>query len=373
MELLNELTKTLVSDRNNSFEDNYDYYRFGSKPLDSRPTPLSLRKRLRYWIKGGFINDSDPASLIRSSELFPYMERFEKLYDLLGDAESRSLMVQILSYRILGGAKVKLPLSTPAYWSGIEQIKAVADNDDSIPTDFMNWSLSRIRMKALGLPIEIYFTPKGAYTEFILRQYEYIRNEVSFSVENGDTVIDAGGCWGDTALLFAHQAGETGAVFSFEFLPKNISILKRNLDLNPVLASRITLVAHPVWEDTGKVVYYTDNGPGSSVGFDRTNEVTGTATTLSIDDLVIENGIERVDFIKMDIEGAEQKALKGARNTICKFRPKLAISLYHSLDDFVGVPEFIQSLNLGYTFYLGHFSIHAEETVLYAIPEKGCM
>ena len=68
----------------------------------------------------------------------------------------------------------------------------------------------------------------------------------------------------------------------------------------------------------------------------------------------------------MDIEGAELNALKGAEETIRRFKPKLAITVYHSLNDFWEIPEWLESLGLGYKFYLRHFTIHAEETVLFA-------
>ena len=88
--------------------------------------------------------------------------------------------------------------------------------------------------------------------------------------------------------------------------------------------------------------------------------------TITIDDLVSEEKLKRVDFIKMDIEGAELEALRGAENTIRQFHPKLAISLYHKLNDLWEIPEYIDSLGLGYKFSLKHVTIHAEETVLFA-------
>ena len=78
--------------------------------------------------------------------------------------------------------------------------------------------------------------------------------------------------------------------------------------------------------------------------------------------------MDRVDFIKLDIEGAELRTLKGAEHTLNRFRPSLAISLYHSLDDFVAIPAFLRNLNLNYGFYLDHFTTHREETVLFARP-----
>jgi hypothetical protein len=74
----------------------------------------------------------------------------------------------------------------------------------------------------------------------------------------------------------------------------------------------------------------------------------------------------------MDIEGAELAALEGARETLVRHRPKLAIALYHSLDDFVQIPRFLSDLSLNYTYYLDHTTIHHEETVLFAAPAPPC-
>ena len=80
--------------------------------------------------------------------------------------------------------------------------------------------------------------------------------------------------------------------------------------------------------------------------------------------------LPRVDFIKMDIEGAEYPALRGAEQTIRSFRPKLAISIYHQISDFVDIPRFLHGLNLDYDFYVEHHTIYQNETVLFAIPRK---
>ena len=90
--------------------------------------------------------------------------------------------------------------------------------------------------------------------------------------------------------------------------------------------------------------------------------------TISIDDFVIERKLSRVDFIKMDIEGAELCALKGAERTIRAFKPKLAISLYHRDTDFTEIPDHLNKLGLGYKFFLDHFTVHGEETILFAAP-----
>jgi len=88
--------------------------------------------------------------------------------------------------------------------------------------------------------------------------------------------------------------------------------------------------------------------------------------TTTIDEAVAKGSAPRVDFIKMDIEGSELSALLGSEATIRRWRPKLAISLYHRPEDFFSIPSWIDSLGVEYRFYLDHYSIHHEETVLFA-------
>jgi len=78
---------------------------------------------------------------------------------------------------------------------------------------------------------------------------------------------------------------------------------------------------------------------------------------------------EKVTFIKMDIEGAEMNALKGAEKLIRANRPKLAICLYHKAEDILTIPEFILNLDLGYKLYIRHQAMNKYQTILYASPE----
>lgn len=78
---------------------------------------------------------------------------------------------------------------------------------------------------------------------------------------------------------------------------------------------------------------------------------------------------EKASFIKMDIEGAEYEALKGCRNTIQKYKPKLAICIYHKLTDIFEIPALILEYCPEYKFYLRHYSPFHVETVLYGIPK----
>jgi Methyltransferase FkbM domain len=72
--------------------------------------------------------------------------------------------------------------------------------------------------------------------------------------------------------------------------------------------------------------------------------------TVALDDYVSKLQLDRVDFIKMDIEGAELKALQGARHTIAHFQPKLAICLYHQWNDAFTIPQAILDTGVDYRF-----------------------
>ena len=77
---------------------------------------------------------------------------------------------------------------------------------------------------------------------------------------------------------------------------------------------------------------------------------------------------EKVTFIKMDIEGEELEALKGGAEIIKNYKPKLAISVYHKLEDLVEIPRFIMNLDSTYKLYLRHYwNCSGTDTILFAI------
>lgn len=78
-------------------------------------------------------------------------------------------------------------------------------------------------------------------------------------------------------------------------------------------------------------------------------------------------GDRPVTFIKMDIEGSELAALRGAERIVREQRPKLAVCVYHKPEDIWEIPEFILDCRPDYKLYLRHYSITHTETVLYAV------
>src|SRR4029434_5037763 len=131
---------------------------------------------------------------------------------------------------------------------------------------------------------------------------------------------------------------------------------------NPNLAARIHDHAFAIGSVSGRPVRFSDGGAGAQPSAAGTIPV----ETLSIDDLVERERLDRVDFIKMDVEGGETEALIGAAETIRRFRPKLGISVYHSLNDLIRLPQLVHDLLPDYELFLDHHTIYGEETILYA-------
>jgi FkbM family methyltransferase len=358
-----ELKKFIKSRVHNNYgAENFDSNRFGEYNNLKNDLNISFFKLIIKKIIG-----YDSFNLTeRYIEKLTYIDELEWLWDNLNQKGKR-ILIELIAYRLMGYEKVLLSRNNREYKLSLKLSNEIIDFNDYIEPGFMHFILYKMDLNSLGMNIKLYFTPAGISIDFILAQYTYKeKNKVLIDANKDDVVLDVGGCWGDTALFFANKIGKNGKVYSFEFIPNNISIFEKNINLNPHLKDQIVLISSPVSNKSGNKIFYKDNGPGSQVKLEPFVGSTGTATTISIDDFVEQNNLSKVDFIKMDIEGAEPFALNGAINTIKKFKPKLAIAIYHSMSDFVEIPKWIVDLNLGYKLYLDHYTIHSEETVIFA-------
>jgi FkbM family methyltransferase len=348
----------------NDFKDNWDERRFGAENTLSQ---AKVRQKIKQSIKNllTLIGFYDPIKH-SVSLLKPNMEQLQWIYQRLADDESRQLLVQVISFRALGYRRVKLPTNNSHYWDAVENAERLAHNRESIDLGWMGRKACKMDLSSIGYLVKLFYVPWAIIYAFVLHQYECRLADRTIKAEEGDVVIDAGGCFGDTALYFAHEVGEKGKVYSFEFLPENLAIFEQNMSLNPELSKRINLVKMPLWSKSREQLFVEAKGPATRVVPNGSRPDALRVETLTIDDMVRNEKLGHVDFIKMDIEGAELEALRGAERTIRRFRPKLAISVYHKLNDYWEIAQFIDSLGLGYRFALRHFTIHAEESVLFA-------
>jgi FkbM family methyltransferase len=162
-------------------------------------------------------------------------------------------------------------------------------------------------------------------------------------VRAGDIVLDCGANVG----VFTRESLNRGAklVVAIEPSPECLRCLRRRFS-REIQDGRVILYPKGVWDRDAELELSTSPGlasAASSVALTRGNSTVRVPLT-TVDALVQELKLERVDFIKMDIEGAEQPALRGAVNSVARFRPAMAITLEHRPSDADEIPALIRTL-----------------------------
>jgi FkbM family methyltransferase len=158
-------------------------------------------------------------------------------------------------------------------------------------------------------------------------------------VQPRDVVLDCGANVG----VFTREALADGArlVVAVEPAPENIECLRRNFP-DEIGKGRVIVVSKGVWNKDDILPLRIDAGNSarnSFVGSFGPALAEVKVPLVTIDELAAELKLERVDFIKLDIEGAEKQALAGAKNTLAKYHPRLAIAMEHLADDPVRIPQ----------------------------------
>ena len=194
----------------------------------------------------------------------------------------------------------------------------------------------------------------------IYHNKQYFIDELKFGSD--EVFIDCGAFTGDTIDEFIEHCPNYKQIVAFEPASNNIIKLKEKYKNN----SKIVLIEAGAYDRDGVALLDdSEDVSGAIIDFEVGNEKFISIQIKSIDNLNIEN----VSFIKMDIEGAELPALKGAEKTILKYKPKLAICIYHNNFDMIQIAEYIHSLIPEYKLYIRQHSLYpsAAETVLYAL------
>jgi len=161
-------------------------------------------------------------------------------------------------------------------------------------------------------------------------------------VRPGDVYMDCGAYIGDTSSE-ALRAGAS-LVVAVEPSPANLECLRRNL-AKEIKAGRLVVYPKGVWDRDEVLHFQPEHSAADKI--DPAGTISIPVTT--IDKVVEELALKRLDVIKMDIEGAEQKALVGAQKTITRFRPRLILGSYHLQDDYEKIPLLVRRIRSDYT------------------------
>ncbi|WP_207264555.1 FkbM family methyltransferase [Desulfovibrio sp. Huiquan2017] len=270
-------------------------------------------------------------------------EGFDRTYALLEDEESRRTFDWYVRHRYAA-----------PYLQGLA--------DSVFPAPVTREKFMRVREEnkdkaaATGLPV---------FNLTLLALGQYHLPECGACVREGDVVIDGGGECGDTAQIFRQRTGVNGKIYVFEPMDASRASIEQRCKASDW--ANVEVAPFGLWNETGGAEI-SESGSRLTALEDGDAEATQHIETITLDAFVQNNGLDRVDFIKMDIEGAEQNALLGCRETIERFSPRLAISIYHLADDMVRIPAILNEMRVDYKFYLRHYTYFFGDTVLYAVP-----
>jgi FkbM family methyltransferase len=210
---------------------------------------------------------------------------------------------------------------------------------------------------------ELWDTPKGRYwipaeSRYVLpfnlaEQQRKIYGTGDFGPHSGDITLDCGANVGVTV----HEELAAGArkVVAIEPAPENLECLRRNY-VNEIAAGRVIVVPKGVWDKEDFLTLRVDpkNSAADSFVIKREGAVDLDKVPLTtIDKLVADLNLERVDYIKFDIEGAEPRALAGAKETLAKYKPRISIAAYHQPDHPKVIPEIIRAARGDYQMQCG--------------------
>ncbi|MDR2600484.1 MAG: FkbM family methyltransferase [Oscillospiraceae bacterium] len=202
------------------------------------------------------------------------------------------------------------------------------------------------------------------YSNFQYKKSEplYFPRDINIPWNEKEVFIDAG-CYNfQTSFDFIrNMKGKYKKIAAFEPNPEQYEIcvekargIKNATVYECGLWNKSTILNFSSSKDKPMSSHFTDNNKETNIKI----------KAVKLDDIL--NG-EEATFIKMDIEGAELNALKGAVQTILRYKPKLAICLYHKPEDIWEIPEYIINLRDDYKIYMRHHSVTNIDTVLYAV------
>ncbi len=257
-------------------------------------------------------------------------------------------------------------------WNSIRAIQTDASEVKRI-NSVMRVLRSDQRFVQIRVPSGDYWLPKRDLhgTSFVfVEETKSIYEFGNHRIRPGDTVLDGGANVG----VFARRALQAGAskVVCIDPSPEAVECLRRNF-ANEIESKRVVVYAKGLWNKEDHLEFTMSEqfsladtvalrGPGL-----RHSGLKVPLTT--IDKAIMELGLTRVDFIKLDIEGAEREALEGAVQSIARFQPKIAVALEHHLRDLEDVPDLIARQWPAARITLGPCSCVASAQVIRVQPE----
>jgi FkbM family methyltransferase len=202
---------------------------------------------------------------------------------------------------------------------------------------------------------EQYWLPRGSgiLPGMLAEQKLGVYETAGYGVRPKEVVLDCGASIG----LYTLHALTLGAshVIAIEPSPRNLECLQRNL-ADAIREGRATIVPKGVWEreEMRTLRIQSKNSAADSVALNYRGSTRGPDVPMTtIDAIVRDLVLERLDYIKMDTEGAERAALRGATDTIRRFHPRMTIAMEHRFSDPRAIPKIVSGIANGYRIARG--------------------
>lgn len=306
----------------------------------------------------GFIND------ISDDKLFHEYQINKSNSDFRGSAII-NCVVEGRSVEVENHIRSLLPLYHCDYFSlqfafsdKLIQVDFLSDTD-SIIDDYKNYAriYERLEDKQSKTEFENLINFRFNRNLHFMKDFKVRLKEQYFedflNYSNSEVFVD-GGCYdGNTSLEFVRLCPRYTKVLVFEPNEKSFSNIKNQLQS----ITGISYFNKGLWESETTLFFNPNLGSASKIDDNGIEKI----ETVSIDQIVR----FKVDFIKLDIEGAELSALKGALNTIKNYKPILAICTYHNQSDYINLPDYILKLVPSYKMSFRHYTQGVFESVYY--------
>jgi FkbM family methyltransferase len=187
---------------------------------------------------------------------------------------------------------------------------------------------------------------EGSRGIFLFREnYESLLSVGHRLLKPGDIALDVGANQGIYCCAFGSAVGPGGRVVAVEPIPRQAQRLKSNIEANGFKHCSVIQKAISDCEGVATLGLADGYTSASILAADKRDSI--TVETISVDEIVKSMNLPRVDFIKLDVEGAELLALRGGINTLRQFRPTLSIEAFDSVL-FEDIRTFLEPL--GYKF-----------------------
>lgn len=208
--------------------------------------------------------------------------------------------------------------------------------------------------------IKAWYTSDNEYYFNIYSENQYFCKDI-VTLTSSEIFLDVGAFDGDTFNAFIENSKNSyEKVYLLE--PNYVNLSK--LELLQKKYKNIEIISKGAYDEKKNCYFYSgDDISVSSACISLDSRDTEYIEVDRLDNLIT----DKVTFIKMDIEGSELKALEGARNIILKYKPKLAIAIYHKMEDLIEIPKKIMDIRNDYDFFIRHHSNYTGETILYAL------